>query len=44
VTTGRYFTAAAIVLLLGALAMPVGIAAHELARGSSEPLAVAVGV
>jgi uncharacterized membrane protein len=44
VTPGRYFIAAAIVLLLGAAAMPVGVAAYGFAETSKESYATAVGV
>jgi hypothetical protein len=44
VTPARYFIAAAIVLLLGAPAMPVGIAAYSIAGSSDEPYATAMGV
>jgi cytochrome c oxidase assembly factor CtaG len=44
VTPSRYFIAAAIVLLLGAAAMPVGIAAYRFAETSRESYATAVGV
>jgi hypothetical protein len=43
-TASRYFVAAAIVLLLGASAMPIGIAAYTFASTSREPYAAAVGV
>jgi cytochrome c oxidase assembly factor CtaG len=44
VTPSRYFIAAAIVLLLGAIAMPVAIAAYRFAETSRESYATAVGV
>jgi len=44
VTPARYFIAAAVVLLLGASAMPVGIAAYSIAGLSDEPYFVAIGV
>lgn len=43
-TPARYFIAAAIVLLLGAAAMPVGIAAYAIGGSSDQPYAVAIGV
>lgn len=43
-TPSRYFVAAAVVLLLGAAAMPTGLAAYVLASTSREPYAVAIGV
>jgi cytochrome c oxidase assembly factor CtaG len=44
VTPSRYFIAAAIVLLLGAAAVPVAIAAYRFAETSRESYATAVGV
>ena len=44
VTPSRYFVAAAILLLLGASAMPVAIAAYRFAETSRESYATAVGV
>jgi hypothetical protein len=43
-TASRYFIAAAIVLLLGAAAMPVGLAGYAIASTSREASAVAIGV
>ena len=40
----HYFVAAALLLLLGASAMPVGLAAYAVAEGGSGPYAVAAGV
>lgn len=40
----RYFVAAAIVLLLGAAALPAGLTAFAFAQTSREPYATAVGV
>lgn len=44
VTPARYFIAAAIVPLLGASAMPVGMAELSVAGSSDEPYATAIGV
>ena len=43
-TASRYFIASAILLLLGAVAVPIGLAAYGIASLSREPVAVAIGV
>jgi hypothetical protein len=44
VSPSRYFVAAAIVLLLGAAALPTGLSAYDAARRGSDALNVAVGI
>jgi hypothetical protein len=44
VSPARYFIPAAIVLLLGAAALPTGLSAYDAARHDSDALNVAVGI
>lgn len=44
VTPSRYFLTAAVLLLLGAAAMPVALGAYALSATTPGPTAVAVGV